>query len=81
MTLHSHNLAVSPTALDAHATIFSGQLFRFSSDDAANITGVQGQNVIQVAQTPDVIFTKTSSPDPRTLINDFFALETIDLSA
>ncbi len=81
MTLHPHNLAVSPTALDAHATIFSGQLFRFTSDDAANITGVQGQNVIQVAQTPDVIFTKTSSPDPGTLINDFFALETIDLSA
>ncbi|MFM7188920.1 MAG: DNA glycosylase [Armatimonadota bacterium] len=80
MTLHPHNLVVSPTALDAHATIFSGQLFRFTSDDAANITGVQGQNVIQITQTPNAIFTKTSNPDPATLVKDFFALETIDLN-
>lgn len=81
MTLHPYNLVVSPTALDAHATIFSGQLFRFNSDDTSNITGVQGQTVIHVSQTPDAIFTKTSSPDPGTLINDFFAIETIDLDA
>jgi len=79
MTLHPYNLVISPTALDAHATIFSGQLFRFTSDDAANISGVQGQNVIQVTQTSDGIFAKATNSDPATLINDFFALETIDL--
>ena len=81
MTLHPHNLVVSPTALDAHATIFSGQMFRFQRDNASNIIGVQGQNVVQMTQTPDSIIAKTTNPNPDRFLTDFFALETVDLNA
>lgn len=81
MTVHSHNLVVSPTTLDVNATIFSGQLFRFQRDDASNIIGVQGQNVVHLTQNPDSIIAKTTGPNPDTFLKDFFALETIDLNA
>ena len=80
MTFHSHTLVVTPSALDAHATIFSGQLFRFHVDNQANIIGVQGNIVLRFTQTSDSLIAHTSSPGTRQLISDFFALETVDLN-
>ena len=71
MTLHPHNIHVSHSALDAHATIFSGQLFRFRLTDASTIVGVQGQNVIEVHQTPNSIRALTSHPEPETYLRNF----------
>jgi N-glycosylase/DNA lyase len=79
MTPHSYKLHVSPSALDAHATIFSGQLFRFTQDPIGNIVGVQGKNVIQLQQTPAAIHAQTSNPNTKFFINDFFALDTVDI--
>jgi hypothetical protein len=65
MTLEPHILSISRDALDAHATIFSGQLFRFHLTDASTIIGVQGENVVQLEQRPNAIHTFTSHAAPK----------------
>ena len=79
MTHHTFRLHVAPAALDAHATIYSGQLFRFNSNDTGIITGVQGHNVIQVKQDTSAVTVNTSSANPESYIRAFFALDTVDL--
>lgn len=79
MSLNEHKLAVSITALNAHATIYSGQLFRFVTTDTGAITGVQGENVIQLKQNTTSLTVSTSNADPATYTRDFFALDTVDL--
>jgi len=79
MTPHKHKLHISPSALDAHATIFSGQLFRFTQNPEGNIIGVQGGNAIQLHQTPAAIHAETSSLDTEIFLNEFFALQTVDI--
>ena len=79
MMLHPHTLDISHSSLDAHATIFSGQLFRFRQDDASNIIGVQGENIIRLHQTPQKLFAWTSHSEPNDYLRNFFSLDTVDL--
>jgi len=79
MTLHRHNIHVSHSSLDAHATIFSGQLFRFRLLDTSTIVGVQGQNVVQLEQLPHFVDAMTTHTKPETYLRNFFSLDTVDL--
>ena len=79
MTLEPHILSISRDALDVHATIFSGQLFRFRTIVASTIIGVQGKNVIQLEQRPNAIQAFTSHAAPKKYLRTFLNLDTVDL--
>jgi N-glycosylase/DNA lyase len=81
MTLQRHTLAISHSCLDAHATIFSGQLFRFHQDDTNKITGVQGGDIVRLHQTSQELNIWTSHNEPNTYIRSFFSLDTVNLAS
>jgi N-glycosylase/DNA lyase len=79
MTLHQQTLETSTSAMNIHATIFSGQLFRFHADNQGVISGTQVRNVIELTQTESSITIRTSHANPGSYLKDFFALDAVNL--